>query len=54
MFLNDNTAAIEKSDGIYSPTFFVNEFSGLFLYSSIFYIKHSRSALIINGSLSDL
>ena len=27
MLLNDNNLNIEKSDGIYSPTFVVNEFS---------------------------
>ena len=44
MFLNDNIVDIEKADGICSPTFVGNEFSGLFLHPSIFSIKHSRSA----------
>ena len=44
MSLNDNIVDIEKPDGICLPTFVVNEFSGLFLHSSIFSIKHSRSA----------
>ena len=43
-FLNDDIVDIEKPDGICSPTFVVDEFSGLFLHSSIFSIKHSRSA----------
>ena len=53
MLLNDDIGDIEKPDGIYSLTFVVDEFSGLFLHPSIFSIKHSRSALIINGALSD-
>ena len=44
MSLNDNIVDIEKPDGICLPTFVVNEFSGLFLHSAIFSIKHSRSA----------
>ena len=44
MSLNDSIVDIEKPDGICLPTFVVNEFSGLFLHSSIFSIKHSRSA----------
>ena len=44
MLLNDNSVDIEKPDGIYLPTFAVDEFSGLLLHSSIFSIKHSRSA----------
>ena len=35
---------IEKPDKICSPTFVVDEFSGLFLHPSIFSIKHSISA----------
>ena len=42
--LNDDIVDIEKPDGICSPTFVVDEFSGLFLHPSIFSIKHSRSA----------
>ena len=38
--LND----IEKPDQICSPTFVVDEYSGLFLHPSIFSIKHSISA----------
>ena len=53
MLLNENIVDIEKPDGIYLLTFFVDEFSGLFLHPSIFSIKHSRSAEIINGALSD-
>ena len=44
MLLNYDIVDIEKPDGICSPTFFVDAFSGLFLYPSIFSIKHSRSA----------
>ena len=44
MLLNDNIVDNEKSDGISSPTFVANEFSGLFSHPSIFSIKHSRSA----------
>ena len=43
MLLNDNVIDIEKPDGICSPTFVANEFSGLFLHPSIFSFKHSRS-----------
>ena len=43
MLLNDDIVDIEKSDGICSLTFDVDEFSGLFLHPSIFSIKHSRS-----------
>ena len=53
MILNDNVVDIEKPDGICSPTFVVDRFSALFSYSSIFSTKHSRSAHIINGALSD-
>ena len=35
---------IEKPDGISSPTFVVDEFSGLFLHPSSSSIKHSRCA----------
>ena len=44
MLLNDDVVHIEKPDGICSPTFVTNEFSGLFLHASISSIKHSRSA----------
>ena len=40
MFLNDDIVDMEKPDGI---CFAVNEFSGLFLHPSMFFIKHSRS-----------
>ena len=40
--LNDDIVDIDKPGGICSPTFVVNEFSGLFLHPSIFSIKHSR------------
>ena len=42
--LNDDIVDIEKSDGIFYLTFVMDEFSGLFLHSSIFSIKHSKSA----------
>ena len=44
MLLNDDIEDIGKPDGICSPTFVLNEFSGLFLHLSIFSIKHARSA----------
>ena len=53
MTLNDDIVDVEKPDGIGSFTFFVNEFSGLFLHPLIFSVKHSRSAQILNGALSD-
>ena len=42
--LNDDTVDIENLNGICSPTFVVDNFSGLFLHPWIFSIKHSRSA----------
>ena len=42
LILNDNTVDIENPDGIRSPTFVVDKFSGLFLHPSIFSIEHSR------------
>ena len=39
MLLNDDIGYI---DGIYSSTFIVDEFSGLFLHPSVFFIKDSR------------
>ena len=44
MVLNDDIVDIENPDGICSPTFVVNEFSGLLLLPSIFSTKHSRYA----------
>ena len=44
MLLNYDIIDIEKSDGICSPTFVVDELSGLFLNPSTFSIKHSSSA----------
>ena len=43
MSLNDDIVDIEKPDGICSLTFVVDDFIRLFLYSSIFTIKDSRS-----------
>ena len=43
MLSNDDIVDIEQHDGICSLTFVVNEFSGLFLYPSIYSIKDSRS-----------
>ena len=43
MLLNEDIVDIKKPDGIYSLTFFVDEFSGLFLHPSVFSIIHSRS-----------
>ena len=44
MLLNDEIADIKKLDGICSPTFVMNEFSGFFLHPPIYSIKNSRSA----------
>ena len=46
MLLNDDIVGIEKPDGSYPPTFFVDEISVLFLNPSIFASKYSRSAYI--------
>ena len=40
MILNYDIVGIEKIDGMCSPNFVVDEFSGLFLHSLIFSIKH--------------
>ena len=53
MLWNGKIVDIKKSCGICSLTFLVDDFSGLSFYPSIFSIKHSRSAEIINGPLSD-
>ena len=53
MFLSDNIADIEKSDGICSTTFVVDNYSGLLLYPSVFSIIDSRSAWIRNAILAD-
>ena len=45
MLLNDDIVDTEKPYRICLPNFVVNEFSGLFLHLSVFFIKHSRSAL---------
>ena len=44
MAVNVDIVDIEKSDGICSLIFIVDEFSGLFLHQSIYSIIHSRSA----------
>ena len=44
LLLNNNIVDIEEPDGICSPNFFFDEYSGLFLHPSIFLIKHLRSA----------
>ena len=44
MLLNANIVDIEKPDEICSPIFAVDEFSGFFLHTSVFPVKHSRSA----------
>ena len=43
MLLNEDIVDIEKRDGICSLTIVADEFSGLFLNTSIFSIMHSRS-----------
>ena len=40
ILLNEDIVDIKKFDEICSLTFFVDEFSGLFLHPSIFSIKH--------------
>ena len=52
IILKGDIVDIEKPDGICLVTFFVDEFSGLFLHLSIFNIIHSRSANIIKGAFS--
>ena len=42
MLLDSDIVDIEKPDGIYSPIFGVDEFTGLFLHPSIFSMNHSR------------
>ena len=42
MLLNDNIVEIERSDGICSYTFIVNEVWELFLHSSVFSVKHAK------------
>ena len=44
MLLNADIVDIEKPDGIYSPTFVLDEYLGLFLHPSIFSIKYLRPA----------
>ena len=44
MFLNEDIVDIEKSDGICSLNFVVDELSGLFLHPPFFSIVHARSA----------
>ena len=44
MLLNDDIVDIKIPDRKCSPTFVVDEFSGLHLHPLIFSIKHSRSA----------
>ena len=44
MLLNEDIVDIEKPGGIRSLTFVVEEFSGLFLHPSIFFVRQLRSA----------
>ena len=44
MLLNEDIADIEKTAGICLISFVVDEFSGLFLNTSVFSIIQSRSA----------
>ena len=43
MLSNDDIVDIEKSDGICSLTLLLDEFSGFFLYPSVFSTNHPRS-----------
>ena len=42
--LNDNIVDFEKTDGIFSLTFVVDDFSELFLHTSVYSFKDSRYA----------
>ena len=53
MSLYDDIVDIEKPDEICSLNNNDN-FSGIFLHKSVFYIKDSRSAWIIKGTLSEI
>ena len=44
ILLSEDIVDIEKPDEIYSLTFVVNQFSGLFLHPSVFSIMYSRVA----------
>ena len=44
VLLNDDIVDIEKPDGMCLLTVVVDEFPGLFLHSSIFFIIHLKSA----------
>ena len=44
ILLSEDIVDIGKPDEIYSLTFVVNQFSGLFLHPSVFSIMHSRTA----------
>ena len=54
MLLSEDIVDIGKSDAICSLTFVVDESSRLVLHPSVFSVTHSRSASIINGTLSHL
>ena len=43
MLLNDDIVDIEKPDRICLPNFVADEFSGLFLHPTYFFIEHSKS-----------
>ena len=43
IYLNNDIVDIEKTDGICLVTFNVDDFSGLFLQTSVFSIKDSKS-----------
>ena len=53
MLLKEHIVDIEKPNGLCSLTFVVDELPGLFLHSPVFFIIHSRSTKIINGTLSN-
>ena len=44
LLLNDDLIEIEKSNGMSSPNFAVDNYPGLFLHPSIFSLEHSGSA----------
>ena len=48
MLLNDGIVGIEKSDGICSPIFAVDEFSGFFLHPLFFHLFNYTLKICIN------
>ena len=53
MLLNNDIVDIEKPNGICSLTFVVDEFLRLFLHTSVFSVKHSKSAQMVLYQIFD-